>query len=46
MECGPATWIVAAVSTSASAVSKAELPLPMINTRWLMKSSGSTLTVS
>jgi hypothetical protein len=33
-ELGPATWMTVVVSISASAVSKAELPLPMISTFW------------
>jgi len=46
IERGPTTWITAARSTRLSAVSNAELPLPMTSTRWSTKSSGSTVTVA
>jgi hypothetical protein len=39
---GATRWMTAARSTRWSAVSNAELPLPMISTRWSVKSSRST----
>ena len=45
-ECGPAMWMTAAFSISASAVSNAELPLPMMRTRWAVNDSGSVSNVS